>query len=101
MAKLLMNDDTEFDSVYFPCYVVSKSNALKPVFIGAPQTMKRGYIGLYVRDWDYQFIRHDKAYIFIHDPDAINEDVEDIDWDKIANEVEDKKTGRSHIHIWK
>lgn len=101
MAELLMNDDIEFDSPYFPCYVVSKANKLIPVFIGAPQTMKRGLIGIYVRNFEYPLVNHKKAYIFLHDPDAVNNDITDINWDEIADEVEDKKTGRNHIHIWK
>jgi len=101
MSKLLMNDDTEYDSLYFPCYVISKHNKLIPVFIGAPQTMKRGLIGIYVSNYQYPLINHNKAYIFIHDPDGVDGDIDAVDWDQIQDELEDKKTDRNHIHIWK
>lgn len=102
MAKLIMNDEIDYTSPFYPTHIVSKDMKLIRVFIGVAQTLIRGLIGLYIKDSDYNLIRHDKSYIFIHDPDATNKSVENIEWGKIEN-VKDKSivNGRNHIHIWK
>lgn len=100
MAWLLINDEIDYTSVFYPTHVVSKDKKLLPVFVGAPQTMIRGLVGLYIKDGDYHDIRHDKAYIFIHNPDATDDDLEDIDWEKIPDAKNERTVGRDHIHLW-
>ena len=96
-----MNDDTEGTSIYCVTHVVSKHLKVLPVFLGASQTMIKGLIGVYVSDRDYRFIRHDKAYIFIHDPDAVDGDIAHINWDDIKDDITGRLVGREHMHIWK
>jgi len=101
MSWLILNDELDYPSTWYPTHIVSKDNKLLSVFIGAPNTLIGGLIGIYVRDKDYKKIRHDKSYIFIHDPDVNEDDIEKINWDEIED-VKDRKTiGRSHIHLWK
>jgi hypothetical protein len=96
-----MNDEIDYPAVWYPTHIVDKDNKLIHVYLGAPQSLLGGLIGLYIKDSDYSRIRHDKAYIFIHDPDVDDDQVQDIDWDKI-DDVEDRQTtSRKHIHIWK
>lgn len=99
MAKLLINDDIDLESMFCHTHVVSKDKKLISVFLGAPQTMIRGLVGVYVSDKDYDLIDHNKAYIFIHDPDATENDIENIDWGTFKP-IENKKTNREHMHIW-
>ncbi len=103
MPWLIMNDEVDYPSIWYPTHVVSKDKKLLPISIGAPQTVLGGYIGLWIKDGDYSKIRHDKAYIFIHDPEATDDDIESIKWDDVPNvKPEDQKSvGREHIHIWK
>lgn len=101
MAFLIMNDEIDYISTWYPTHIVDRDKKLVPVFIGASQTVIRGLIGLYIKNEDYARIRHDKAYIFIHNPEATETDVEDIDWNKIAYCKDQKTTGRDHIHVWK
>lgn len=101
MAFLIMNDELDYTSTWHPTHIISKDNKLVPVFIGAPQTMLHGYVGIYVRDVDYELIMHDKTYVFIHDPDATNDDIENIEWDKIPDCKQQKKTNRQHFHLFK
>lgn len=101
MSWLIMNDEIDYPCVWYPTHIISKDNKLIQVFIGASQTLLSGLIGLYIKDEDYEKIRHDKAYIFIHDPDVVDDDIDDIEWDKIDDIKEDKKTGRMHFHLWK
>ena len=101
MAWLIMNDEIDYHATWYPTHIVDKDKKLLPVYIGAAQTMVVGYLGIYIKDEHYTRIRHDKAYIFIHNPDANDEDITEVEWDKVPD-VEDKKlTGRDHIHIWK
>jgi len=101
MSWLILNDEVDYVSTWYPTYIVDKDKKLVPVFIGASQTVIRGLIGLYIKDSDYDRIRHDKAYILIHNPEATDDDVDEIDWDKIPNCTDQKTTGREHIHVWK
>jgi len=101
MAWLIMNDELDYTSTWYPTHIISKENKLVPVFIGAAQTMLHGYIGIYVRDADYKLLRHDKTYIFIHDPDATNDDIEKIEWDKVPDCKSQKTTNRQHFHLFK
>lgn len=101
MAWLIMNDEIDYSSMYYPTHIVSKDKELLPVFIGASQTMIRGLIGLYVRDEDYHKIRHDKAYIFVHDPDVEADEVQHVDWEQVPDCTDPKNTGREHLHLWK
>ena len=73
MAWLVMNDEVDYSSTWYPTHIVGSNNEVIPIFIGASNTMIRGLVGLYVRDDDYYKIRHDKAYIFIHNPEAKDE----------------------------
>lgn len=94
MAKFIFNDEMLYDSVYCPTHVVSKDSKVIPVFLGAPQTMNaRGLIGIYVRDEDYDKIDHEKSYIFIHNPDATDDEIVEIRWDELLD--------KTHLHIWK
>ncbi len=101
MAKLLINDGTENESMYYPTHIVSKDKKPLPVFIGASQTMIRGLVGIYVSDKDYELIRHDKAYIFIHDPDVWEGDIQHVNWDDIVSCINGKTVNRECMHIWK
>lgn len=101
MAWLIMNDEIDYASTWYPTHIVGKDKQLIPVFIGASNTMIRGLIGIYVRDKDYNDIRHDKSYIFVHDPDIEADGVEDINWDEVPDCADPKTTGREHIHLWK
>lgn len=101
MAWLILNDDIDYDAAWYPTHIIGKDNQLIPVFIGASSIINDKTIGIYVRDEDYNNIRHDKSYLFLHEPDVTEDDIEEVDWDKISN-VEDRKiTNREHIHIWK
>ena len=101
MAWLIMNDEIDYTCLWYPTHIVTKDNKIVPVFIGASKTLLNGFIGLYIRNKDYGQIRHDKAYIFVHNPDATDEEVVDVDWDKIKDVKDQKTTGRDHIHLWK
>lgn len=101
MAWLIMNDEIDYASTWYPTHIVGKDKQLIPVFIGASNTMIHGLIGIYVRDRDYEQINHDKAYVFIHDPDVEADAIEDVDWEKIPDVDENRSTGREHIHLWK
>ena len=96
MAWLIMNDETKYGGLYYPTHILSKDSKPIPVFIGASNCIFDNAIGIYVRDEDFNLIRHDKAYIFIHDPDVKEEDIEKVNWD----DVEDKKGNRVHYHLW-
>lgn len=96
-----MNDVVDYPCVFYPTHIVSKDKKVLPLFIGASQAVTGGYVGLYIRDEDYEKIRHDKAYILIHDPEVSDEDVIEIEWDKVEDNPDDLKTNRAHIHIWK
>lgn len=102
MAWLLMNDEIDFPSTWYPTHIISRDNTLINVFIGASQSLLGGF-GIWIDNDDYDHIRHDKAYIFIHNPDATDDDIESIDWDKIpdVDESEHKTTNRKHIHLCK
>lgn len=100
MAWLVMNDELSYPVNYYPTHIVSKEGKLLPLFIGSSQTIMRGYIGLYIRDKDYDLLRHDKAYVLIHDPDVSDDDV-DIEWDKVPDASDTLATNIQHIHIWK
>jgi hypothetical protein len=103
MAWLVMNDEVDYPCIWYPTHIISKEGKPLPVFIGAPQTVLKGFIGLWIRDEHYNLIRHDKAYIFLHDPDVVAEDIQSINWDEISDvKKEDQKSvGREHIHLWK
>ena len=95
-----MNDDVDHTSKWHPTHVVSKDKKLINVYIGAPEHMLGGH-GIYVADEDYDKLNREKAYIFIHSPDATEDDIEDVDWDQVQDaEDEDKKTNREHMHLW-
>ena len=100
MAKLLMNDDIDHHSQWHPTHVVGKDGQLINVYIGVPLHMLGGH-GIYVADRDYDNINHTKAYMLIHNPDCIEDDIDSIDWDAVQDaEEHEKKTDREHMHIW-
>lgn len=101
MAWLIMNDEVDFPATWYPTHIVSKDNTLINVFIGASQSLLGGF-GIWIATDDYDFIRHDKAYIFVHNPDATDEDIEVVDWDEVPDVDENDKrtTNRKHIHLW-
>ncbi len=101
MAWLIMNDEVDYPVMWYPTHIVSKDRKVIPLFIGASQTIKKGLVGLYVRDEHYPLIRHDKAYILIHDPDVTDEDVLNIEWEKIEDNDDKLSASRAHYHIWK
>lgn len=96
-----MNDDIDHTSRWHPTHILSKENKLINVYIGAAGHLLGG-LGIYVSDDDYEKINHEKAYVFIHNPDAIDDDIEGVDWDEIVDVGEDgdKKTNREHMHLW-
>jgi len=100
MAWLILNDEVDYQSTWYPTHIIDKHNKLLPVYIGASQTLIRGLIGIWIKDEHYDFIRHDKAYIFLHNPEAADEDIEEIDWNKVPDAKENKTVGREHIHLW-
>jgi hypothetical protein len=95
-----MNDEIDYPAMWYPTHIVSKDKKLLPVYIGASNNMIVGYFGIYVKDKDYNKIRHDKTYIFIHNPEAEDEDIQDVDWEKVDDVTDNKLTNREHIHIW-
>jgi hypothetical protein len=99
MAWLIMNDQIDYSATWYPTHIVSKDKKLIKLFIGASQTVLPGYIGLWIRDEDYDKIRHDKAYILIHDPEATDDYIVNIEWDKIKDN--ESESERKHYHIWK
>ena len=101
MPWLIMNDEVDYESTWYPTHIVSKDKKVLPVFIGASQTLLLGLVGIWIKDEHYDLIDHTKAYILIHNPEAIDEDIVDIDWSKMSNVDEPKTTGREHIHLWK
>lgn len=101
MTWLIMNDEVDYPVMYYPTHIVSKDNKVLPLFIGASQTIIRGYIGLYVKDEHYSLIRHDKAYIIVHDPEVTDDTIVSIEWDKVPDSVEALATEREHLHFWK
>ena len=50
MPWLIMNDEVDYPVMYYPTHIVSKDNKVLPLFIGASQTIIRGFIGLYIKD---------------------------------------------------
>lgn len=102
MAFLIMNDIVDYEGMWYPTHIVSKDNSPIPVYLGAAKTLLNGFIGIYIKDEDYEKIRHDKAYIFIHNPEIDTEEIENIDWEKIPDcGDESSRTNREHMHIWK
>lgn len=96
-----MNDEIDYTCTWYPTHIIGKDNKPYRVFIGASNTMIHGLIGLYIRDEDYKHIRHDKAYIFIHNPEYTGDEVRNIDWDEIPDVSEQKSVNREHMHLWK
>lgn len=100
MAKLLMNDETHYNAQFHPTHVVGKDKELINVYVGTSTSLMGGF-GLYVADDDWDKLNHEKAYIFIHNPDAVSGDIEAVDWDQVDDvEDTDKRTEREHIHLW-
>lgn len=99
MARLIMNDDIDHSSRWHPTHIVSKDKKLIKVYIGAPGHMLGGGIGIYVANEDYDKINHKKAYIFIHNPECKDGDIEDVNWDDIED-ADDRLTNRQHMHLW-
>lgn len=96
-----MNDEVDYPATWHPTHIVGSENQLIRVFIGASQSLAGGF-GIWIATEDYEKIRHDKAYIFIHNPDATDDDIENIDWSKVPDieESEKKTTNRKHLHLW-
>lgn len=101
MAYLILNDDIDYTSTWYPTHIIGKNNELLPIFIGASSVINDRVVGLYVKEENYKLIRHDKAYVFIHDPDVTKDDIEEIDWNKIEDVKDNRSANRKHIHIWK
>lgn len=101
MPWLIMNDEIDYPAMWYPTHIVSKDKKLLPVYLGAAQTVLKGYLGIWIKDQHYSLIDHDKAYIFIHDPEANDDDVMDIDWSQVPDVTEKQTTSREHIHIWR
>lgn len=103
MSWLIMNDLIDYPCEWYPTHIMTSDRDIIPVFLGASSeiTDKRA-IGIYVRDEDYIKINHRKAYLFIHNPDAVKEDIKLIEWDMLPDVSEEKSisTGREHIHMW-
>lgn len=102
MAKLLLNDEIDYGSQWHPTHIITKDNKVVPVYLGTPLSFV-STTGIYVADDDYDKIRHDKAYVFLHNPDAVDEDIENVDWDEIpdVSEEENRVTNRKHVHLSK
>lgn len=101
MPWLIMNDEVDYTATWYPTHIVSKDKKVLPVFIGASQTVIKGLVGIWIKDEDYNKIDHNKAYIFLHNPEATDDDIEDIEWDKVPDVDKPQTTGRDHIHLWK
>ena len=101
MAWLIMNDAVDYPCEWYPCYVIGAKEELIPLFLGASTAINMPKaVGLYVRENDYKKLNHKKAYIFVHNPDAVEEDINDIDWDQIPDVTEKLSAQREHIHLW-
>ena len=102
MAWLIMNDEVDYESAWYPTHIISKYGKLLPLFIGATQTLVKGMhlVGLWVKDEHYTLINHKKAYVLVHDPDAVDDDVS-VDWDKISDAEDAGSVSRAHVHLWK
>ena len=97
---LIMNDEVDYPVMFYPTHIVSKDKKVLPLYIGASQAILGGLIGLYIKDKHYPLIRHDKAYIIIHDPEVVDDDI-DIKWDDVPDSTTGLSSSREHIHIWK
>ena len=96
-----MNDELDYVAQWHPTHVITKDEKLVRVCIGTSMSLLGGF-GLYVADEDWDKINHDKAYIFIHNPDAKDDDIDVVDWDELPDTTgnKDKKTNREHVHLW-
>lgn len=97
--KLLMNDEVNYyASVWFPTHVITEDKDIVPVFIGSSMMISNPYtqlaVGIYVKDEDYEKIKHDSPYLLIHNPEAVKEDILNLNWDKFPDNVE------NHHHIY-
>jgi hypothetical protein len=99
MAWLIMNDEVDYTCIWYPTHIISKDKKLLPVFIGASQSLINGLVGIYIKNEDYNKIRHDKVYILIHNPEAQDDEIENIEWEKVPDVKNQKTTGREHIHL--
>ena len=101
MAWLIMNDLIDYPCEWYPTHIVTIDKDIIPVFLGAATAIEdKRAVGIYVREEDYEKLNHKKAYIFIHNPDAVKEDIEEIQWETIPDVIEENSASRDHIHLW-
>jgi len=98
---LILNDEVDYPVMFYPTHIVSKDKKVLPLYIGASQTILKGLVGLYIKDEHYHLIDHSKAYIIIHDPEATDDSIIDIDWDQIDDNQVSLSSNRVHFHIWR
>lgn len=103
MAWLIMNDLIDYPCEWYPTHVMTSDKDIIPVFLGAASTIEdKRAVGIYVREGDYDKLNHKKAYVFIHNPDAEKEQIEELEWDMIPDQLEgeEQSANRAHIHLW-
>lgn len=110
--SLIMVDEMDWETLLGPQYIVGINRELIPIYIGHylnTNTMSietdRNAIGLWVKTTDYYKIDHTKFYVFIHDYDMDEDELNEI-MDNIEANVDDSLTvdesdqlHRSHYHI--
>jgi len=111
MAWLIMNDEVNYKTEFFPTHILGFNNEIIPVYIGASSVIEDKAIGIYVSDEDYKKMDHSKEYVLIHDPDLYSKVpsryVEDgsklyeVLKELSIGDVEDISTiNRYHYHVW-
>jgi len=115
MAWLILNDEVDYKSEFYPSHILGVNNEVIPVYMGASTIVEKSAIGIYVSDEDYKKIDHSKEYILIHNPDAFDEAptgfinsssslfkiissmLEELPLETIENA---ETVDRAHRHIW-
>lgn len=110
--SLIMIDEMDWETLLGPQYIVGINRELIPVYMGHSFNSNNGLIdtenrvaGLWVKTTDYYKIDHTKFYVFIHDYDMDEDELNEI-MDNIEANVDDSLTvdesnqlSRSHYHI--
>lgn len=109
--SLIMVDEIDWETLLGPQFIIGFDREPIPVYIGHylnennyVDTENR-VIGIWVKTTDYHKINHDSFYIFIHDYDISEKEINEImDWIEEHNDEsltvdESDQMARSHYHI--
>ena len=94
--KFLFNDQIDWNTVWFPTHIIGIDGEALPVSIGIAKTFLQGFIGIYIKERYIKYIKANKPYVLIHDPQPNMRDI-NVNWDELPN----KESNDHHLHIYK